>query len=486
MKYIQKFDDHSKFRNKKAAYNNLVALCDLESHIHYGQDSDYANECFSIKILSGEDATIELHYDPSGNGVNSIHMAHVPVNCDSKTGEIFFEGINSQQIDGQNGTIIINGLNAGDQIWLYTAGHMFMPWVEEGTEVQHGAIEFNMDRCTVSLQGNLMSLFDDDGASMPFEDEILGNDGEGNIAAIYYYLCHNMFYQQPIVYANNLILPLKNVPAYGYKQMFKECAELKTIPQLPATKIGTGSYHEMFRDCTSLEDISYLKLPYMSVTMDGWRAMFYHCTALKKVMPELRFTQSRNKKTDYYNCASMFGQCTSLVEAPALYIEYTGTRGLQSMFSGCTSLTTAPVLKINQSVYHYTCYLMFNGCSKLVNVFPELTFSLYYQHCFREMFKNCTSLEKAPKLISRNGQLMTTGSGNGYNCYRMFIGCSKLNYLDVSSVTVATTTHGIDEWLDGVASTGTFVTIDKSLWTLNSISGIPSGWTVKDPNGNIL
>ena len=476
MKNILKFNDHDDFLNKTQGSDKLVSMCvqDLDTHVHYGQDTDYINECFSIKILSGSNATIELHYDPD-LGSNSVFVATVPVSCDSAAGTINHNdaGSNYTQYEGDNGVISITGLNAGDQLWFYQTGDWSV-WTEtvDETDVQHGAIEFNMDGCTVSLQGNIMSLIATDN-----EDLVTPTQNFTQT-----YIFYHMFYEQPVVYANNLILPLKTLPGYACHEMFKGCTELKTIPQLPATSIGAGCYYEIFSGCTSLEDISYLKLPYMTIPSSGWRAMFYQCTGLKKAMSVLRFTQNRDSTTAYYNCSSMFAGCTSLIEAPALYVGNTGARGLQYMFSGCTSLTTAPVLEITGYVYNYACYYMFNECTKLVNVFPELVFTVRNQYNFREMFLNCKSLVKAPKLTPRSGDINT---GTGYNCYHMFYGCSKLNYLDVSAVTVAQESHVTQAWLSGVASTGTFVTVDKTLWSAGT-GGIPSGWTAVDPNGNPL
>ena len=111
------------------------------------------------------------------------------------------------------------------------------------------------------------------------------------------------------------------------------------------------------------------------------------------------------------------------------------------MFSGCTGLTTAPVL-------------------------PATTLADY---CYQYMFEGCTSLVTAPTLPA------TTLASE---CYRdMFSGCTKLNYIKA----MFTTTPGTDytsNWVNGVASSGTFVKNSAATWNVTGISGIPKGWKV--------
>ena len=89
------------------------------------------------------------------------------------------------------------------------------------------------------------------------------------------------------------------------------------------------------------------------------------------------------------------------------------------------------------------------------------------------LFSNCTSLVKPPVLIAK------TLSKGSY--YLLFDGCSSLDnltvYTDDNSQTNCTY-----KWLNGVASTGTFNNMGGATYTINSASGIPTGWTEKKPN----
>ena len=91
--------------------------------------------------------------------------------------------------------------------------------------------------------------------------------------------------------------------------------------------------------------------------------------------------------------------------------------------------------------------------------------------CYSYMFIGCTSLTTAPALPA------TALKGT---CYmRMFNGCEKLNYIKCLATSVSAYNCTL-RWVDGVASTGTFIKSPKMVSTSweRGISGIPEGWTV--------
>ena len=100
-------------------------------------------------------------------------------------------------------------------------------------------------------------------------------------------------------------------------------------------------------------------------------------------------------------------------------------------------------------------------------VLPSTTLANY---CYQSMFYGCTSLTTAPELPA------PTVAEEG--CYaNMFYGCSSLNYIKCLATDISG--YGCtDYWVDGVASTGTFVKASSMTdWTTGR-NGIPSGWTV--------
>ena len=95
---------------------------------------------------------------------------------------------------------------------------------------------------------------------------------------------------------------------------------------------------------------------------------------------------------------------------------------------------------------------------------------------YADLFNGCTSLMSAPELPSVNL------SSQCY--YRMFKGCTNLNYIKANFVTDPsdTTNKYTYEWLDGVALIGTFVANPEATWTdtvTRSSSTVPENWTIQ-------
>ena len=170
------------------------------------------------------------------------------------------------------------------------------------------------------------------------------------------------------------------------------------------------------------------------------------------------------------NCYdNMFSGCTSLTTAPELPATTLATNCYRNMFQRCSSLTTAPELPATSLAGN--CYKsMFQACTSLATA-PALPATSLANNCYQNMFYGCTSLVQAPTLPA------TTLTSNCYNS--MFRSCSNLNYIECLATDIsanACTTY----WLNGVASSGTFVkATSMSSWTTGG-SGIPDGWTVED------
>jgi hypothetical protein len=58
----------------------------------------------------------------------------------------------------------------------------------------------------------------------------------------------------------------------------------------------------------------------------------------------------------------------------------------------------------------------------------------------------------------------------------MFNGCSKLNYIKAMFTTIPS---GTNNWVSGVAATGTFVKNSEATWDVTGNDGVPSGWTIE-------
>ena len=89
--------------------------------------------------------------------------------------------------------------------------------------------------------------------------------------------------------------------------------------------------------------------------------------------------------------------------------------------------------------------------------------------CYTDMFNSCSSLTTAPELPATTLK--------NYCYYFMFSGCSSLNYIKMLATDVSAN-NCLGNWVDGVASSGTFVK-DASTTLPTGVSGIPDGWKVE-------
>ena len=170
-----------------------------------------------------------------------------------------------------------------------------------------------------------------------------------------------------------------------------------------------------------------------------------------------------------YTFAYLFGDCTSLTEAPALPATTLASECYSSMFFGCTSLTRAPALPATTLV-NYCYQYMFQGCTSLTQA-PALPATTLADYCYDSMFYGCKGLTEAPALPA------TTLADTCYS--NMFYQCSKLAYIKclATNIHISSSTYN---WVHGVAKSGTFVKAPSMTSWKTGTSGIPSGWTVQN------
>ena len=272
--------------------------------------------------------------------------------------------------------------------------------------------------------------------------------------------------------AKNMSFPATTLSGSCYYYMFNGCTSLTTAPLLPATTLATSCYRGMFRGCTSLTTVP--ELPATTLANYCYAYMFAGCTNLTTA-PVLPATTLADRCYE-----SMFAGCTSLTSAPELPAATLANSGYSDMFSACTSLITAPELPATSLASN--CYGgMFQGCTSLTTAPSALPATTLANCCYAYMFAGCTNLTTAPELPATS--LYT------WCYYNMFSGCNSLNYVKCLASTGMTNNFCLSNWLNGVASSGTFVkspnattgdTVGASQWATGSTSGIPSGWEVQD------
>lgn len=167
------------------------------------------------------------------------------------------------------------------------------------------------------------------------------------------------------------------------------------------------------------------------------------------------------------------GNPASLLDDGACTTTILPQDAFNGLFRNCTGITDASGLVLPFTILSSTCYMgMFQGCTGLVSVpydlLPATTLAI---QCYGFMFNGCTSLQNAPYLPAATLE---------YGCYNsMFKGCSSLNNIKCLATDITANTC-VSNWVDGVASSGTFTkNAEMTNWT-EGASGIPSGWAVQN------
>ena len=178
-----------------------------------------------------------------------------------------------------------------------------------------------------------------------------------------------------------------------------------------------------------------------------------------------------------YAYISLFSGMTTLVDASELILPATklGYYCYGYMFRGCSSLTGAPKLPA-MDIASYCYSSMFSNCISLTTA-PELPATKMYSDCYSYMFYGCSSLTTAPTLPAK--RLVS-------DCYKsMFADCTSLNYIKVYAISDENgfssniLNVGMNGWVQGVGSTGTFIKHPSATWELTGWNGVPTGWTVQ-------
>ena len=227
-----------------------------------------------------------------------------------------------------------------------------------------------------------------------------------------------------------------------------------TLPQ--------GAFCGIFENNTKLTSASDITLP---PSVDGslstycYLYLFKKCTNLTTVPKSIPA-----KKQGQDACNGMFAY-TAITTAPALPATILANGCYIDTFHGCSKLVNPPELPA--TTLKPNCYrALFARCTSLVNA-PTLPATTLADGCYRELFFGCTSLVNPPELPAKT---LTT------SCYQqLFYGCSKLNNVTVYANDISAT-NCTSNWLSGVASEGIFNNYGSATYTVNSPSGIPTGW----------
>jgi hypothetical protein len=355
-----------------------------------------------------------------------------------------------------------------------------------------------------NLKGNIMSLL--------YGDDFIDKKDLGEKPYAFYKLFSNC----KIVDASELSLSPIILSESCYRDMFKGCAFLTKAPYLPATTLTNYCYNWMFYGCTSLMEVP--ELPATTLASNCYNSMFYNCTNLV-IAPQILAQELKEEC-----CSEMFKGCTSLTEAPELLADTLSDYCYYSMFEGCTSLIKSPKLPAT-TLANYCYQNMFKGCTSLTEA-PELLADTLSDYCYHSMFAGCTSLTESPELLATNLAIYcyyymfrgctsltkapsilpaTTLTNYCYSymfelcnslktspemlcltlsprcCQYMFRNCTNLNKITMLATDISAT-GCLTNWVQGVASSGTFVKHPDMTTLPRGNNGIPNGWTVEEIN----
>ena len=259
-----------------------------------------------------------------------------------------------------------------------------------------------------------------------------------------------------------------------------EALEPSTIQYVPST-VATAQYSYDTVNWETADNVT-LNLNtgdkvYFKGTITGEQSYSNHSefkmTGKVSASGSIMSLQAGNPKDNTLKYSSefyfLFNNCKSLTTAPELPATTLAESCYEYMFSNCRNLVT--VLELPATTLTNNCYSnMFNFCTSLTTAPTVLPATTLANSCYFNMFKSCRNLVTAPELPA-------TILDN--NCYQqMFAGCSKLNYIKALFTTTPSSKYTY-YWVDGVASTGTFVKNKDATWDVTGNDGIPTGWTVE-------
>jgi len=147
-----------------------------------------------------------------------------------------------------------------------------------------------------------------------------------------------------------------------------------------------------------------------------------------------------------------------------------------SLFKNCKKLNINNFSLPSTNLKTYCYESMFYGCTSLTTA-PELPAIILTEGCYENMFYGCTSLTTAPELPA---------TSLVQSCYwGLFSGCSSLNYIKCLAKYYRSNNnpfqeYATDDWVNGVAVSGTFIKSSSVSDYTTGKDGIPSGWTVQD------
>ena len=212
----------------------------------------------------------------------------------------------------------------------------------------------------------------------------------------------------------------------------------------------------------NLIDASQLILPQKTLSTGCYAGMFMLTTGLINP-PQTIDCQTVGVES----CHRMF-KGSGITTTPSLSAKTIGTNGCTEMFMECNHITTMPTLQAT-SLGEYCFSYMFSNCDLLGGkiTLPATTTA---KNSYSGMFESTaiTSAIIMAKTLKKNCLTTTFENCSNLNEVTVYATATSPSNLMISGIT--------SNWLNGVASEGTFRNLGSITFDTDSVSGVPVGW----------
>ena len=212
----------------------------------------------------------------------------------------------------------------------------------------------------------------------------------------------------------------------------------------------------------NLIDASQLILPQKTLSKGCYAGMFMLTTGLINP-PQTIDCQTVGVES----CHRMF-KGSNITTTPSLSAKTIGTNGCREMFMECDHITTMPTLQAT-SLGEYCFSYMFSNCGLLGGTIT-LPATTTAKNSYSGMFESTaiTSAIIMAKTLKQNCLTTTFKNCSNLNEVTVYATATSPSNLMISGIT--------SNWLNGVASTGTFRNLGSITFDTDSVSGVPNGW----------
>lgn len=420
---ITNLADSTKINYKAYYHNNILFGANAEPTPDTGDTPtyDYSQDYFTLKVKSS--GTIQINPD-------TIDIWHEGewYDCsyeDEETGEWIEQQCQEEGYDESFYADVWYSTDGGTN-WIGTEGNTTIN-VASGDTVM---VKCKLADCVVDRQDG---TYDPHPRPCTFIGSTASFDVEGNIMSL--------------IYGDDFSGETSMEYTYTYMEYDVETREPTE------TEGSTGCQLDQMFYGTNVISAENLVLPATTLSISCYSYMFQGCTSLTQAPSLPATTLADWCYNGMFEATNVLPDCTN-IDFTSQSVVASG--GLKGLFRGTkiTDNDLRNILPINSQTNNY--YL------------PVTTLS---NGCYQDMFNGCTSLTTAPELPA------TTLASY---CYQfMFSGCTNLNYIKMLATDISAI-NCLNNWVNGVASTGTFVKAASMTTLPSGPFGIPRNWTIQN------